>query len=113
MTPDRHTEPPIPALQAWGERADATDSDRVRVDCWMPRSAPWANLQTVTRGTGADRHESLSNPLPLVNLHLAGVSIGGYLDDMEQYIDAARDALRMARYYADQLQAAENERNAP
>lgn len=106
------TEPAIPALNAWADRPDATDTDRVRVDSWMPRSTPWANLQTVTHGTGSDRYEVLNGPHPLVNLHLAGVTIGGYLDDLEQYIDAARDALRMARHYATELQAAEAERRA-
>lgn len=97
-------EPDIAALLAWGERPDASSTDRPRVDVWMPRSTPWANLQTLTRGSGQDRREVLTGP-PMVNLHLGGMSIGGYLDEMEQYIDAARDALKLARHYATELQA--------
>jgi hypothetical protein len=42
----------------------------------------------------------------MVSLKLGGsINIGGYLDEIERYVEAARDALRLARWQADTIAA--------
>jgi hypothetical protein len=94
-------EPDVPALTAWHKAHPFGHStDRPDVRLWMPHEAPYAILQTVD--LGCQRSPILRDPAkPMVSLTLGGVAFAGYLDEIENYIDAARDAVRLARWQAD------------
>lgn len=99
-------EPDVPALNAWHEAhpyRSGADSPDVRL--WMPHEAPYAILQTID--LGCQREPILRDPTrPMVSLKLGGsVNIGGYLDEIERYVEAARDSLRLARWQADTIAA--------
>jgi hypothetical protein len=92
-----------PALEAWHEAHPYGQSyDTPHTRLWFPHEAPYASLHTVNTGTFHGK--------PMVDLHLGSkIQVGGYLDEIEAYIDAARDALRIARAQADGIAARASE----
>lgn len=96
--------PETPALDAWYERPGRNRSsfDHPRVSSWYPQQAPHANVQSISRGCHEPSY--LGRGTIHVNLNVAGVDIGGPIDEIEALIDAARDTLRLARYWAEQME---------
>lgn len=95
-----------PALTAWYEHRDLGQYDRPEVTVRFMQRAPHATLVTYTRG--ADDGEALGSRVdylpepdrPFATLDMAGVMFHAPLADLEWYVDAARDALRVLRAMA-------------
>lgn len=106
-----HTDAPdTPALNAWDEAHPyGQQHDRPKTSLWFPVEPPTVNLNTVNRGTFHDPVEVLTDPeRPTCHVHLGTtIDIGGYLADMEAYFAAVVDALRLARWQADTIAAAQ------
>jgi hypothetical protein len=98
--------PTTPALDAWYESHPYRDrTDHPRTHLWFPHDAPSASLQVMERG--CNRPAILHDPAkPMVNVNLGGcLQVGGYLSEMEAYFAAVMDALRFARWQADEIAA--------
>lgn len=109
MDAEEDTYPETPALDAWHEANPQMPTDRAQIRVWYPREAPYAILQTHSRGYRGPDY--LPDGPVHVDLKMAGgYSIGGSLDEIEAYIKACAEALRCARWSAEQLLAeAEND----
>jgi hypothetical protein len=94
--------PDTAALDAWYEKHH-NQRDRPTTLLWFPGEAPYAVLQTFSRGPECT--QVLADPdKPMVDVHLGGhIQIGGYLSDMEAYFAAVVDAIRIARWQADRI----------
>ncbi len=77
--------------------------DNPSINVWYPRSIPWARLATASSFSGPER-------LPDGPIHayltIAGVQIGGTLDDLELLLAAATESLADVRRYANELRPA-------
>lgn len=101
-------EPETPRLTAWYEREATTgysSRDHARTSVWWPREPPTARLQSHAHGPG--QPDTLPAGPICAYLTLSGVDFGGALDDLEWFIDAAREALALVRYQADCMREAE------
>lgn len=96
-------EPPAtPLIDQWAADHPGYPTDTPRVSLWMPQQAPYATLQL--RERGCDKAPVHAYPdRPVVNLHIFGIQASGYLDEMEELIECAREALAHARWHADTI----------
>lgn len=89
------------AYERWYERYEGRD-DHMRVSVWMPTSLPSSRLQLHERGK--NQEPVLADSQPIAYLTIAGVQIGGYLDDLELLLAAATEHLAETRAYCTKLQ---------
>ena len=89
------------AMDRWYE-GHKEGHDRPYTTIWMPTETPHAWLDTIERGPG--RLPRPHNP-PTAHFRLAGITFGGYLDELELYLDAAREAMAAVRRDYEELLA--------
>lgn len=100
------TPPETPALEAWYDTHPSSGpGDSPKTSLWFPQEPPWVNLDTVNVGGFHDVVERLPDPERVTcHVHLGSkIDIGGYLSEMEAYFAAVVEALRVARWQADNL----------
>ena len=95
--------PETPRLIAWYGRSNAGGTDRPHISIWWPQEPPTARLQTI--GHGCDRPDTLPNGPLMAHVRIGGIDFGGQLDDLEWLLDAAREAITVVRWQAEQMQA--------
>lgn len=95
-------EPDSARLTAWYERRDRSSrGDHPNVSVWWPGDPPTARLQT--RGHGCNMPDTLPEGPLVAYFKIGGVEFGGYLDDMEWLLDAAREAVALVRWQAENM----------
>lgn len=88
-------------------------SDHPMIRVWMPTSVPFARLEVISGGCGeADVLPTGYKDRPAAYLRIAGIEIGGYLDELDLQIEAAREELARVRDYYEVLRETEALRDA-
>lgn len=93
--------PATPATDAWINSHEWT-ADRPEVVVRFPQWVPEAHVDVIERG--CLQPPILRDPdRPMATLHLGSVRFVATLDELERYIDAAREAVAIARWRANEL----------
>lgn len=83
------------------DRNGQSPSDHPTVRVWYPRSLPYVSLQTIS--TGCNEPDVLPTGPVHADIQVAGVTIGGRLEDLELLWAAVGEGLTFARHRADEM----------